>query len=58
MVGYSASDEEASRDEGADFFVCCGGVVLRDNVCVQADWLVMHVKHVKTLIDSLNQDLW
>ncbi|ERN05212.1 hypothetical protein AMTRI_Chr08g166540 [Amborella trichopoda] len=41
MVGDGATDLEARRPGGADFFICYGGVQLRENVAAKADWLVL-----------------
>jgi phosphoserine phosphatase len=51
MVGDGATDLEARQEGGADIFICYGGVVYRDTVAQQADWVVMRVQ---TLIDALS----
>lgn len=51
MVGDGATDAEARCDGGADIFVCYGGVVLRDNVAAEADWVIMEIQ---SLLDALD----
>lgn len=40
MIGDGATDLEARQPGGADIFVCYGGVVLRECVAAEADWVV------------------
>lgn len=51
MVGDGATDAEARCEGGAEIFVCYGGVVLREPVAAEADWVVMQVQ---TLINALD----
>ncbi|CAO2818492.1 unnamed protein product [Amaranthus hypochondriacus] len=51
MIGDGATDLEARQPGGADFFICYGGVQLRDAVAAKADWLVFNFRD---LINSLD----
>ena len=52
MVGDGATDAEARCEGGADIFVCYGGVVLRDNVAADADWVVMNIQTMTNALDA------
>ena len=52
MVGDGATDAEARCEGGADIFVCYGGVVLRDNVAAEADWVVMSIESMIAALDA------
>ncbi|KAF2589162.1 hypothetical protein F2Q70_00040191 [Brassica cretica] len=51
MIGDGATDLEARRPGGADFFICYAGVQLREAVAEQADWLIFNFE---PLINSLD----
>ncbi|XP_057798167.1 phosphoserine phosphatase, chloroplastic [Salvia miltiorrhiza] len=51
MIGDGATDLEARKPGGADLFICYAGVVLREAVAANADWLVFNFK---ALINSLD----
>lgn len=50
MIGDGATDAEARRPGGADIFICYGGVVLRESVAAQADWVVTHMDELRTAL--------
>jgi phosphoserine phosphatase len=53
MVGDGMTDKEARCEGGADIFICYGGVVFRENVAAEADWVVMQVN---TLLSALQDE--
>jgi phosphoserine phosphatase len=52
MVGDGATDAEARCEGGADIFVCYGGVVFRENVAAEADWVVMELQALASALES------
>jgi phosphoserine phosphatase len=50
VVGDGATDLEARHPDGAEAFICYGGVVLRDNVAAEADWTITSIQ---PLLDAL-----
>lgn len=50
MVGDGATDLEARQPGGAEIFICYGGVVLRESVAEQSDWVVTTIG---TMTDAL-----
>jgi phosphoserine phosphatase len=46
MVGDGATDAEARCKNGADIFVCYAGVVFRDNVAKEADWVIVDIEEL------------
>ena len=52
MVGDGATDLEARKVGGADAFICYGGVVLRDKVAAEADWVVTDIRSIIEVLQS------
>lgn len=50
MVGDGATDLEARQPGGAEIFICYSGVVLRESVAEQSDWVVTMIE---TMTDAL-----
>ncbi|KAL2935577.1 Phosphoserine phosphatase chloroplastic [Bienertia sinuspersici] len=51
MIGDGATDLEARQPGGADFFICYGGVQLREAVAAKADWLVFNFKDLINILE-------
>ena len=53
MVGDGATDAEARGDDGAKLFIGYGGTVFREGVAERADWYVMKIDEITSVLDSL-----
>lgn len=53
MVGDGATDAEAKGDDGAELFIGYGGTVFRDGVAERADWYVMRIDEITSVLRGL-----
>lgn len=53
MVGDGATDAEAKGDEGAELFIGYGGTVFREGVAERADWYVMRIDEITSVLRGL-----
>eukprot|EP01025_Chloroclados_australasicus_P007418 TRINITY_DN12384_c0_g1_i3.p1 TRINITY_DN12384_c0_g1~~TRINITY_DN12384_c0_g1_i3.p1 ORF type:complete len:314 (-),score=52.40 TRINITY_DN12384_c0_g1_i3:277-1116(-) len=55
MVGDGATDAEAKQCGAADIFIYYGGVVHRENVAAQADWVVMRISELLAALTAFDE---
>jgi phosphoserine phosphatase len=53
MIGDGATDAEARGDDGAELFIGYGGTVFREGVAERADWYVMKIDEITSVLRRL-----
>ena len=53
MIGDGATDAEAKGEGGAQLFIGYGGTVFRENVAERADWYVMKIDEISSVLRDL-----